>query len=245
MKLKKFLIPFVPSILFRIRETLSPKPLAKRTCNICGFEGYFDIFGRPARLDAQCPKCKSLERHRLLMLAWENGRISFDIDPKVDEVLHFAAEAILEKIFREKYKNYKTADLFNDADLKIDLENIDLPDNKYKLVIASHVLEHVDDKKAASELSRIITNDGIVIAMVPIVEGWDKTYENPQITSEKDRDIHFGQGDHVRYYGRDFRDRMQIDGLKLICGITAEGKDVIDFGLLRGEKVFVFAKFID
>ena len=43
--------------------------------------------------------------------------------------------------------------------------------------------------------------------MVPIVEGWASTYENPSIVSEQERHIHFGQFDHVRYYGADIRDR--------------------------------------
>ena len=246
--LKKILKFFIPGSILKLRSTylstrLSLKPIAKRTCNICNFEGWFDRFGIPPRLDAQCPKCASLERHRLLMLTLSKNSINLDINEKTDHVLHFAAEPILEKIFRKKYKNYKTADLYNNADLKLNLEEMTLPNDTYKLIIANHVLEHVNnDKKAASELSRILTKDGILIVMVPIIEGWNKTYENPQITSDEERTIHFGQRDHVRCYGRDFRERIKSGGLKLAYEITAEGQNVINFGLLRGEKVFVFTK---
>lgn len=238
---------FIPNKLLKLRDNLlqtrlSLKPISKRKCNICKFEGWFDRFGHPPRLDAQCPECKSLERHRLLMLTLTSNSIDTSINENFDSVLHFAPEPVLEKIFRKKYINYKTADLFNDADLKLDLEKIDLPDNTYKLIIANHVMEHVrDDIKAASELSRILKADGILILMVPIIEGWKKTHENSNITSDEERTINFGQKDHVRFYGSDFRERIKSGGLKLAHEITAEGQHVIDY-VLRGEKVFVFTK---
>lgn len=222
------------------RATL--KPLAPRKCPLCGFEGWFDRFGRPPRLDALCPRCGSLERHRLLFLALERGAIAENLDEATARILHFAAEPQLERIFRTRFGNYQTADLFEKADLKINIEAMDLPDGKFRMIIANHVLEHVDDFKAASEIARILSDDGILVAMVPIVEGWETSYENPEISSENDRWLHFGQGDHVRYYGRDFRDRIERGGLKLKCEITAEGSDVVTYGLVRGEKVFVFGK---
>ena len=52
--------------------------------------------------------------------------------------------------------------------------------------------------------------------------------------------MHFGQEDHVRYYGADFRQRISAGGFKLINEFTSEGEDVLRYGLLRGEKTFVF-----
>lgn len=225
-----------PLILYR-----SLKPIAPRVCNICGFEGYFERMGKPPRLDAKCPSCKSLERHRLLMLAIDRGEVAPEITVN-DSVLHFAPEAILEERFRKNWKNYTTADLFKNADLKLNLEEIELPDNSVKMVIANHVLEHVDDNKASLELHRILVEGGILVCMVPIIEGWESTYENVDVKTEQDRWLHFGQGDHVRFYGSDFRERIAKGGLRLVKEITAEGDDVITYGLNRGEKVFVFQK---
>ena len=78
--------------------------------------------------------------------------------------------------------------------------------------------------------------------MVPIIEGWEETYEDKSIINENNRCIHYGQGDQVRFYGKDFRKRIKKNGLKLFQELTAEGKDVIKYGLMRGEKVFVFIK---
>ena len=131
---------------------------------------------------------------------------------------------------------------FQEADVKLDMESIDVDDEQYDIIIASHVLEHVDDKKASSELLRVLVDGGIFVCQVPIVEGWESTYEDDSITSEEDRWLHFGQGDHVRYYGADFRERISASGLILKNEYTSEGEDVIRYGLLRGEKTFVFQK---
>jgi len=214
-------------------------PLAERHCNICKYFGFFEAQG--TRLDALCPKCGSLERQRLLMLNMQRGAI-----PKLSDqnatVLHFAPEKIFEAIFRQFYKNYKTADLFQKADLSLNIEEIDIESESYDVVIANHVLEHVDDFKASVELSRILKNNGVLVCTVPIVEGFDKTYENNEVNGERDRLLHYGQSDHLRLYGKDFRDRIASGGFVLEHEFTAQGEDVIHYALLAGEKVFVFRK---
>ena len=74
--------------------------------------------------------------------------------------------------------------------------------------------------------------------MVPIEEGWDETYENTAIVSKEERLIHFGQEDHVRYYGRDLRDRLREAKFSLREWVTKEPY-VLKHGLRRGERVFL------
>lgn len=217
------------------------RPIEKRTCSCCGYYGFFGVFGSPPRLDAQCPNCVSVERHRLFCLGHERG-LFFGEGKFCEPVLHFAPEKIIENILRKKCMDYKSADLFEPADLKLDIEKIDIEDGSVGTVIANHVLEHVNDKKAISEIYRILKPGGIFIASIPIIEGWKYTYENEAVSSPAERVLHFGQYDHVRYYGADFRDRVHIAGFRTENEITSEGEDVIRFGLLRGEKVFVFRK---
>ena len=48
--------------------------------------------------------------------------------------------------------------------------------------------------------------------MVSIIEGWSETYEHPSLRSEQERELQFGQNDHVRYYGADFCTRVEKAG---------------------------------
>jgi SAM-dependent methyltransferase len=209
-----------------------------RTCPGCSFSGKFRAFGLPPRFDAQCPKCLSLERHRLFFLTARSHAL---IEPGT-EVLHIAPELVIQRFLQSRCKRYTTLDLFrSDVDVKEPIERTSLPDESYDHVFCSHVLEHVDDEKALKEIFRLLRHGGTLVAMVPIIEGWEKTYEDRTITTPREREVHFGQNDHVRYYGRDFRDRLSGAGFS-VKEFTAEGPEVVKFGLLAGEKVFVAAK---
>jgi SAM-dependent methyltransferase len=96
----------------------------------------------------------------------------------------------------------------------------------------------VDDRKALAEIHRILKPGGVALIMLPVIEGWAATYENPLVTGAEDRKRHYGQSDHVRYYGADVRDRICAAGFGLE-EFTAEGEDVLIYALARGEKVFV------
>lgn len=238
LTLKKILskkIKFRISSLLQIPGII--RPIAKRECNICKFKGFFLSFGKP---DVQCPICGSFQRQRLLILAIKNTKIRKFKNSK-SSVLHFAPEKTTEPLLRKKFLNYLTADLLPKAEIVIDIENIKIK-KKFDIIIANHVFEHVNDKKAAKELSSILKINGVLVCQVPIIEGWDKTYENKLITTDSQKKIHFGQEDHLRFYGKDFRKRISAGGFKLINEFTAEGKDVVKYSLIHGEKVFFFQK---
>jgi len=208
-------------------------------CPICDFRGRFQNFGIPPRLNALCPKCGSLERHRLFFL-------SFFLNGKPNEafikgkILHFAAEPILEGILRPIFgSEYQTADLLVKADLKIDIEDMRLESNSFSTIICMHVLEHVDDKKTLAEMFRVLTPNSILILAFPIIEGWDLTYENVDIDTDKGRLIHFGQADHIKFYGRDVRSRIKSHGFIILEELTGSPEMCVRYGLQRGEKLFL------
>lgn len=205
------------------------------TCPACGYAGKFASSGLTNRARSRCPQCGSHERHRLFVLA------GLDFGEK--SVLHFAPEPVIRRWIRSQHPaRYKTADIEQGrADLVLNIESIDLPSDSYDRVVCSHVLEHVDDSKAISELYRIVAPGGQLIAMVPIIDGWDTTYEDPAITDPAEREAHFAQHDHVRYYGSDFRDRLRAGGFD-VSEVTAGGADSVRYALTRGGKVFVATK---
>lgn len=208
-------------------------------CPICGFKGRFVASGETMRFGSGCPQCHSFERHRLLALAVRRNLVSFtDAD-----VLHFAPDGFTSELIEKGgARSHMTCDIRpGRANVVLNIEKLELADNSFDRVVCSHVLEHVDDRAALGELYRVLRPGGIAVLMVPIVEGWVQSYEDPSITSEQQRAIHFGQRDHVRVYGSDFRNRVAEAGFHL-DEVTANGQDSAHYGLLRGEKVFLAKK---
>jgi SAM-dependent methyltransferase len=224
--------PYVLSVAPRL---LGDKPYE---CPVCRTHARFLAFGQPPVYNARCVNCGSQSRHRLIALAIEQMSLA---SPE-DRLLHFAPEPPLAPLLRRHVGTYVAADLDpNTADLVLNIENIDQPDGSVDIVVVNHVLEHVDDAKALSEIFRVLRPGGRLIATVPLIEGWDATYENPEVVEPAARAAHFGQWDHVRFYGRDFRDRMRAAGFEL-SEFVADGEAVVRYSLLRGERVFIGRK---
>lgn len=209
-----------------------------RTCSVCGYSGRFQAAGRPRRIDARCPKCGSAERYRLLALWLDRHGGAL----REARVLHFAPEKGLTQLLKARVGSYQSADITpGRADLIRNIEAIAESDSSYDCIVCSHVLEHVDDRKALLEVYRVLKPGGLALIMLPVIEGWSTTYENKAVVTPEERDRHFGQWDHVRYYGADVRDRIRAAGFKL-DEFTAEGEDVLVYGLARGEKLFIANK---
>jgi SAM-dependent methyltransferase len=215
------------------------KGVTPRTCPICGFVGLFLVFGTPPRFDARCGGCASLERHRLFALFCD--RTGF-FEPH-HSVLHFAPEVPLAPRIKAIVADYQTADLSERKQMThyVNIEGTALPAEQYDRIICNHVLEHVNDSLALAEMFRLLKPGGKAIVSSPIVEGWAKTYENPAVLTTTERLLHFGQQDHVRFYGRDLRDRIRAAGFDL-TEVTAVEPDVLTYGLIRGETLFIAQK---
>lgn len=175
--------------------------------------------GIEIRKNARCPHCNSLERHRLYFLYLKK---TIETGKRIT-VLHFAPEKILTGLFRS-YKNidYLSVDIDpTKAMQKEDIVKTSFSDNTFDLIFCSHVLEHIpDDHKAMTELRRILKPDGTAILLVPIKDEYkgriiSKTFEDFSIVDPKEREKIFGQHDHVRIYGRDYKERLEKAGFKV------------------------------
>jgi SAM-dependent methyltransferase len=183
-------------------------------CPICGhrFDRFKDAWNRP---DALCWRCGSHERHRAqwLVLTGPRGLLR-----GARSLLHFAPEWTLRHKFRQiQGLRYVTADLYQeDVDLRVDITALDLPDASFDAVLCSHVLEHVDDDRAAMrELARVTAPGGWCLVMVPLDLGRAATYEDSTITAPRDRLRAFWQPDHVRLYAADIGDRLREAGFEV------------------------------
>ena len=209
-----------------------------RRCNLCRFSGNFLAFGFPPRFDALCPHCGSIERHRLFGVWLDQNKE--EVAGK--DVLHFAPESIVTTMVKPLARTYRTADLDpRYGDIVLNIEDIALPDQSVDLIICNHVLEHVNPELALSQLRRILRQGGKLLLMFPIVEGLDETYRNPEITTPRDRDLHFGQDDHLQLFGRDIRITIVKSGLHL-TEFTAVEPNVSRYSLIPGDKVFIASR---
>jgi SAM-dependent methyltransferase len=97
----------------------------------------------------------------------------------------------------------------------MDLLDLKLNDNSIDYILCNQVLEHIpDDRKAMSEMYRVLKPDATAIITVPIDEKIKTTYEDFSITSPDEREKHFGQWDHVRWYATDIVDRFKEAGFR-------------------------------
>lgn len=191
-------------------------------CNICGFTAGHLVSDSWHR-HSICPRCGSAVRQRLLwQMLLEHSQFNFSHLIKGKDVLHFAPERVLREKIRKQSATYRSADSFApgydypDIDLNLDIADMHaVPDNSVDCLIAMDVLEHVrDDRKALSEILRVLRPGGHCLLTVPQRDHAEKTESDTGSLSPEERERRFGQADHYRIYGSDFRELMDTAGLE-------------------------------
>lgn len=177
-----------------------------------GYRSFLPYGYQNQRANALSPGTLSLERHRQMWLYLQKETTFFKDKLKV---LHIAPEqSFINRFKKMKNLDYITADLYSPiVDVKADILNLPFEDESFDVVFCNHVLEHIeDDRKAMSELYRVMKKGGWGIFQVPIKNSLSETYEDFSITDPKERQKHFGQYDHVRWYGMDYFKRLESVG---------------------------------
>lgn len=187
----------IKSSIFRTRHLFKEQ----FECPVCGYHGPFLDFDATAgcRKHAICPNCRALERHRIQFLVVAD--VLKTMDTANMKMLHIAPEGFFRKYFSKRFGEYETADLnMENVDHNVDLQDLPFDDKSYDLVFASHVLEHVpDDRKAISEIRRVLKDGGIAVLPVPLIS--DTTIEYPEPNPYEEY--------HVRAPGADYFDRYE------------------------------------
>lgn len=159
-----------------------------------------------------CPRCDASDRERLMAL-YIDEVFGARSGPRRYRMVEFAPAYALHKAI-ERHPNiaYRTADLVRkDVDEQVDLTDMrGYADDSVDVFICSHMLEHIpEDRKAMRELHRVLRPDGFGIVLVPLIPGVNETHEDPSYHTIELRWKYFGDGDHVRQYGKqDFLDRL-------------------------------------
>lgn len=178
-------------------------PIKKKfVCPLCNYHGPFrddspSSGGRTPH--SHCPRCGSNVRMRLQYLVVERLRKRFRLSEFT--VYHFSPEKAMSIYFKNIFGGYLSAGISDEpVDCPADLTALPFADGSCDFIFASHVLEHIqNDKKAITEIERVLRRGGIAVLPVPIVQ--QNTVEYPEPNPN--------ETDHVRAPGLDYFDKYQ------------------------------------
>lgn len=192
-------------------------------CNICGWKD-FRFKSNNWHRHIICPNCGSKVRHRLFVAIIDHSD-DLNVEDLIRDkkVLHFAPHKAINKLLKSKAKEYKTADLlaegysYSHIDYNIDMTNMkDIEAGQFECVIAFDVLEHIPNHlEAIKETHRVLAEGGYCIFTVPQKDGLEKTLEDLTLTDPEEREKTFGQADHWRIYGSDFKEMIASCGFEV------------------------------
>jgi SAM-dependent methyltransferase len=204
-------------------------------CPCCGRE--YGHFVRFHGMHDQCPGCGSLMRHRALLLLL---RDHYGIEARNERVLHVGPGAAVSSWLEgRKGLEYVTGDIDSPlAEVRMDATQMPFEDESFDFAICVHVLEHIpDDRKAMSEFFRVLKPGGEAVFQVPPSD-LETTREDTGVTDPHERELLFGQYDHVRLCGADYSDRIgeagfEVDRFDYVAQLDESTRN--RYGLRTGE----------
>lgn len=206
-------------------------------CEICLWNGIQFFNGR-------CPKCNSLPRTRLIPFSLRY----FELIKENQKILHIAPNVNEYKYVKHTYKKIIKYDRLNICEVSHinmvqDITKTNIPNDTYDLVIVWHVFEHiVEDKKAASEVYRILKPKGNILLSVPIYPAGNLiTYEDSAIKYEDYKEVH-GHDDHCRSCGMDYYERFEDVGFSPQVLNRYSADDLKKYGLSKNHVVWCLTK---
>jgi len=175
------------------------------------------IIGAGYRQNDVCPRCYSLDRDRLVYLFLKEKTTIFTSPVKV---FHVAPEGCLRALLNTQPNilyvpgvKYLEGYYYARQTNLIDITSIPYENESFDIIICNHVLEHIeDDILAMKELYRVLKPGGWALVQVPISNILQVTFEDGSVKSPEERERVFGQFDHVRIYGQDYRNRLESVG---------------------------------
>lgn len=202
--------------------------------------------GISRRPNGGCPYCGSSDRSRLLRLYLEK-QLSGISEKK--EFLHISPDDILARWLSQRSEiNYSCGSLypedFSEFDaFRLDVSKIDLPDNKFDIILCNHVLQQVPEHiKALNELSRILKPGGWAIIQAPVARKLDAMDEDLTINDPREKRQRFGSTLHCRIYGRDYAALLQANGNWQVTEIKPDDflkkEDVFRNSLIENEIIY-------
>lgn len=219
----------------------------KYTCPCCGWKLRAFTNGGTSfrRRDlSYCPRCDAKARHRR---DWLYLREKTNLFSDRLRLFHVAPSYGLSRRFvRMPDLDYVSADIHPGRNIRLGADLVATPirSGTFDAAICIHVLEHIrEDRIAMQEIFRLLKPGGWALISVPILLD-QKTFEDPSVTSRKERRRLFGEAGHVRYYGYDLAERLEECGFEvhLHLGKEVEPSTREKYGLRDDENIFFCTK---
>lgn len=183
---------------------------ARALCNVCWWSGD-EFVGIPHAESAVCPACGSIARDRFFLFCLLRSRPAhryrvLETSPRLGVDYRQA----MAHWFEYTASDYDQRS--HRAELKLDLQALELESETLDLILTPHVLEHVPDTdRAIAEIFRVLVPGGHVYLQVPVQQGWTTPPQRPEF-----------HGDHTPVYwrfGLDLTDRLRDAGfrVRLLC----------------------------
>lgn len=168
-------------------------------------------------------------------------------------LLHVSPEVVFFKKFvRTPRIKYVPIDKFDPGyrypkgTVNADITQLPYSDHTFDFILCIHVLEHVpDDALAMRELYRVLKPGGSALIQVPMDNDLAVTQEDLSITDPVVRQKLYGQPDHVRQYGRDYKERLEKAGFQVAVEAFDKAfsqEEIFKFGLPSDEDIYLCKK---
>lgn len=193
-------------------------------CNVCGWHGEEFASGFHSE-GALCPHCGSIARDRWLYWCWTH-RVPYDRRHRVLETsprLDQRYRAVM--LARVDYLCSDYDESAHKGQIKLDIQDMDLPSVSLDVILSPHVLEHVPDTgKALSEIFRVLKPGGHLLLQIPMPQGVTAPPTQPEY-----------HGDNTLVYWRfgwDLRAALEKAGFEVAALVTDDLKARIEAGRL-------------
>jgi len=128
---------------------------------------------------------------------------------------------------------------------KINIEAIPYADSSFDFIIANYVLERVVDlQRALSEINRALKLGGFAILQTSYSNKLAESFEDSSISSDDDKIFFYGQGGHVRLFGRDVFSKFEtfLEGSVFFHDDIFDSSTASTFGVNKREPLFLYRK---
>ncbi|WP_093290313.1 methyltransferase domain-containing protein [Thermoactinomyces sp. DSM 45892] len=166
-----------------------------------------------------CSMCRALDRERLY--TWFIER---ETDLFMAQAFVFHIDPEKEKHVKNKLAEYSNLHYVS-GEFKpldpwtkgLDVTNLYYKDHSFDVIICSHILDNIsEDRKAMSELYRVMKVGGWGIMQVPLAINIGTSLEDEQRITPEDRARVYGHPDHVRVYAKeDYIKRLESVGFRV------------------------------